>query len=828
MTSRRSDYAVSLVYSYSHKDSSHRMEMEKALAQLKRDGVLTDWSDQSILSGQSISNSIQRKLESADVIAFLMSPDFIASEECMKEWERAQRLAAENPMLVRVPIILRSCAWQDLPDAHDLKALPTDATPVTLHDDSDSAWLDVSSGVKAVVEQLRSTFSPKPEFLSSMEQTEFLSQKSINLSDLFVFLPLIRHNPQDGIGNHLQERIIEPDELLRIPFSIIHGKDRSGKTALARFLLLKLTSQDEPVLYVDLKEVPQRPGNRFLRTTFEEQFHGDYDLWMQRSHKTLILDDLSGRANLITFVESVQEYFERIVITTSSEVYYAFYRDEFRLADFDELEITELTHDLQEQLIRKRLALRNQVADLDDGQVDQAEDKVNSIVINNRVVPRYPFFVLCILQTFEAYMPSGFSITSYGHCYYALIVASLIRAGVSREDSEINACFNFTEHLAFALYKHRSEQSSEPFDFPQFVQNYRDAFVISNAVINRLKHVDFGLIDQSGHFRSTYMHYFFLGKHLSTGTAENRILIQEMCESTHLPSSFLTLLFTIHHTNSMEIIDEILLRTICALDQVSPATLVGTETSRFGEIVTALPRTILSSRSVQDERRRDRERQTAASAHSTEAEEAAESNGTYMHEAVNDIYRVLKNNEIMGQVLRNKYGSIRKDKIEEVIEIVADAGLRLVNFILKDEGEIMEMAHFIKTRNPKYDLARIRKDLRMFSFLWTIVNVEHVVRAINTPEMRPSIDMVVSRMDTPAYEIIRYFAMLDTSMAFEDGEKGALQELLRKHKDPFVKSVISLRTQHYLNTHRTRASMEQSICSLLSVKYVPRAIRGGS
>ena len=115
-----------------------------------------------------------------------------------------------------------------------------------------------------------------------------------------------------------------------------------------------------------------------------------------------------------------------------------------------------------------------------------------------------------------------------------------------------------------------------------------------------------------------------------------------------------------------------------------------------------------------------------------------------MHEAVNDIYRVLKNNEIMGQVLRNKYGSIRKDKIEEVIEIVADAGLRLVNFILKDEDEIMEMAHFIKARNPKYDLARIRKDLRTFSFLWTIVNVEHVVRAVNTPEMRPSIDTVVS------------------------------------------------------------------------------------
>ena len=746
----------------------------------------------------------------------------------MKEWEGARRLAEDNPRLVRIPIILRPCAWQDLPGAFDLKALPTDAKPVTQFDDKDIAWLDVYTAVRAVVEQLRSTFTPRQQFLSSMEQTDFLSQKNINLSDLFVFLPLISHNPNDGRANNLQEKITQPDDLLRRPHSIIHGKDRSGKTALARYLFLTLAAQNRPVLFVDLKEVPQRPGNRFLRTTYEEQFHGDYDLWMQQSNKALILDDLSGRADLTAFVESIKEFFERIIITASSAVYYAFYRDESRLADFDELEITELTHSLQEQWIRKRLALLNQEADLDDGLVDRAEDKVNSIIIRNRIVPRYPFFVLCILQTFEAYMPAGISITSYGHCYYALIVASLVRAGVSQQDSDINACFNFAEHLAFTLYKHKTGHVSESFDFPRFVQEYRDVYVISNAVINRLKNADFGLIDESGHFRSAYMHYFFLGKHLSADNPENRALIQEMCESTHLPSSFLTLLFTIHHTNSMEIIEDILLCTICTLDQVSPATLDGIETSRFREIVTALPRTILSSRSVEEERNRDRERHTEASANIAEAEEATESDGAYVHDVVNDVYRVLKNNEIMGQVLRNKYGSIRKDTIEEVIEVVADAGLRLVNFILRDEDEIRDIAHFIKTRNPKHDLNRIRRDLRMFSFLWTIVNVEHIVRAINIPEIRPSIDKVVARIDTPAYDIIGYFTMLDTSVSLEDGERKALEELLRKYKEPFVKSVISLRTQHYLNTHRTRAIMEQSICSLLEIKYVPRLVSGGS
>ena len=66
---------------------------------------------------------------------------------------------------------------------------------------------------------------------------------------------------------------------------------------------------------------------------------------------------------------------------------------------------------------------------------------MNSVIISNRIVPRFPFYVLSILQTYEAYMPSNMSITSYGHCYYVLIFASLVRAGISQADDAINPTF---------------------------------------------------------------------------------------------------------------------------------------------------------------------------------------------------------------------------------------------------------------------------------------------------------------------------------------------------------------------------------------------------
>ena len=186
----------------------------------------------------------------------------------------------------------------------------------------------------------------------------------------------------------------------------------------------------------------------------------------------------------------------------------------------------------------------------------------------------------------------------------------------------------------------------------------------------------------------------------------------------------------------------------------------------------------------------------------------------------------MKNNEIMGQVLRNKYGSITKQKIEEIIDIMADGGLRLVNFVLEDEDEIADMAHYVKAKNPKYDVQEIMRDLRLFSFVWTIMNLEHIVRSINVPEVSDSIHKVAELTGTPAYDMISYFTLLDAAPQLTQKERKELTRLWKKHEDQFIRGVLSLRTQHYMNTHRSKTAVEQSICSLLGIKYLPRLVPG--
>ena len=820
MTSQQSVFPTNLFYSYCHKDIQHKVHMEKALTVLQQKRLLRSWSDQNILPGQTISQKVREEMDKADIMVFLLSQDFIASEECMREWDYAKQLAKEK-FLFRIPIILKDCAWKDLLENDGIKALPTDGKPVTKFGDHTTAWQEVYEGIKAVINELRSTFTPKPSFLKEMKATDIPSQQHTTIQDIFVFPLLSHHSLRMVDGQMPKGDITNQGQLLEKKFVLIHGEEMSGKTALGRYLFLSLVENSAPVLHLDLQGVPKNLKEEFLRTAYHDQFNGEYFLWKKQGNKTLILDNLSPDPHLIDFVVSVKNIFDRIVITLSSDIFNSFFRDEKRLADFHEVKIEPLTHKRQEELIRKRLALTDREEPITDGFVDQVENRVNSIVISNKIVPRYPFYVLSILQTYEKYMPDNLSITSYGHCYYVLILANLIKAGISRSDSDINACFNFAENLAFKIYQQDTLGNRKTLDFDKFAKEYNQRFTISNSILNRLRNRDYGIIVSDGHFRTTYMYYFFLGRFLSKNSKTHKAVIEKMCEESHLASNHLTLLFIIHHTDDNQIIDNILLGTMCTLDDVPTAKLSREETKKFENILSALPPRILSNNSVREEREREREARDIHDQQVDTEEEIEEAEGKGF---LNDCYRILKNNRIMGQILRNKYGSLERRKIKEIIETIAGGGLRLVNSALRDEDEIADCARYLHEKYPKYGIFKIKNSLQILSFLWTVKNIEEIVSSTNCPEIRQIVNEVVDQQSTPAYDLIGYFSRLDNAEKLTEPVQNELQKLLKRYKYRFLHSVLSIRTQHYMNTHTSDVSIEQAVCSLLKIKYHPRTL----
>lgn len=809
-------FTAHLFCSYCHADDRHRHSLDKSIALLKSEGLVNTWTDQKILPGQSISAEIDGNMAKSHIVVYIFSQSFIASNACMQEWQYGKQLHTTGRCLFRIPIIAEDCAWKDILSDDDVKALPNDGKPVVNFSVRSVAWQQVYEGIRDVIFQLRNTFLPMPEFIEEMQRTEFLSEEHIRLEDVFSFPSLSCYESHSEDDNLKEDVVTSPARLLERSYVLIHGEEMSGKTALGRYMYLYATKHSIPTLHIDLKQISGRPKKNILLNFYRRQLSGDFSIWMKQDNKTLILDNLTSASNMVDFLTFSKEYFDRIIVMVSTDTFDAFFRDDIRLAEFEELQIAPLSHKQQEKLIRTRMALSGQAGHLTDGVVDQVERRVNSI-IGNKIVPRYPFYVLSILQTYEGYMPSDLSVTSHGHCYYVLILAQLIKAGISRSDDDINACLNFSEHLAFRLHRqHRGYPISET-DFVGFLSEYRMKYIIPDSILNRLKHHDYGIISREGLFKTPYMNYFFLGRFLAKNYDEHQEIVQEISAESHKASNYLTLLFVIHHTDETRIIDELLIQLMCTLDYVEPALLMPEETKRFNEVIGRLPESILSNDSVERERERERESRDTNDKH-TNAEDIGDS---FDEDApVNDIYRILKSNGLLGQILRNKYGSLEKDRISEIVEIAADSGLRLVNFVFRDEREIMDYAHYIHRKHPKEDLERIRKMLRFVSFVWTMVNIEKIVSAINHPEIRSVVREVVAKKSTPAHDLIGYFSRLDSAAELNDGIAKELEELLKRHTDPFIRRVLSLRTQHYMNTHKSKGPIEQSICSLLEVKYI--------
>lgn len=132
----------SVFISYSHVDEQYRAELEKHLALLRRQGHITTWSDHRIPPGSELESAISTALESAEIILFLVSSDFLNSEYCYGiEMRRALERHQAGQVKV-IPLIVRPCDWTSSPFGR-LKALPADGRPVTKWPSLDDAFLDV-------------------------------------------------------------------------------------------------------------------------------------------------------------------------------------------------------------------------------------------------------------------------------------------------------------------------------------------------------------------------------------------------------------------------------------------------------------------------------------------------------------------------------------------------------------------------------------------------------------------------------------------------------------------------------------------------------------
>jgi hypothetical protein len=143
---------VEIFCCYAREDEDWLRKLETHLSLLRRRGLVSLWHDRLITPGTNWRQTIDQRLEKASVILLLVSADFLASDYCYGvEMKRALEREARGEAHV-VPILIRPVDWTGAPFAH-LRALPTNAQPITTWKNRDEAFREVAHDIREAIEK---------------------------------------------------------------------------------------------------------------------------------------------------------------------------------------------------------------------------------------------------------------------------------------------------------------------------------------------------------------------------------------------------------------------------------------------------------------------------------------------------------------------------------------------------------------------------------------------------------------------------------------------------------------------------------------------------
>jgi GTPase SAR1 family protein len=141
--------------SYSKQDIGLVNKFIEHLSALQRDGKVAHWYCSELEAGSVWNDEIQKHLDEADIVCFMISPNFMKTEyihehEIKKSFDRK----AKDQKFKIVPIILNFCRWTTANNnLGQFSALPYTAKPVVDFKNQDMAWYIIQECLRLMIDK---------------------------------------------------------------------------------------------------------------------------------------------------------------------------------------------------------------------------------------------------------------------------------------------------------------------------------------------------------------------------------------------------------------------------------------------------------------------------------------------------------------------------------------------------------------------------------------------------------------------------------------------------------------------------------------------------
>lgn len=375
-----------------------------------------------------------------------------------------------------------------------------------------------------------------------------------------------------------------------------------------------------------------------------------------------------------------------------------------------------------------------------------------------------------ILQTLESTSPSDFALTAYGHCYNALIQQSLRKAKIKSE--QLDKHINYLTELAYYIFKlDRSNASDE--ELEAFKSIYSEKYLIDShdRVIEKL--CGSGLLRRDGsgvYFGYKYIFYFYTAKYIAENYSDNGVReIENLCKKMHVEKHANILIFITYHTKDQKILDEILGFAESIFAEEKPATLEASDTEHFEDILKSIPALAIELRSAQDVE--DHRKSCLNKKDEMEIRHPIVEDNDDLIETHTfaDINRSAKAVEIIGQILRNRHGSLKIDQLSALTRTSFLTGLRYLSFYFKItkslKTEIVE--EITKILNKEVSLTDVevtdqaRKLFYQFCYSMSFSVIKKISFSTGNDQLTQIFKKIAEEIDTPAVHLISLCIQLE-------------------------------------------------------------------
>ena len=775
---------LKLFISYCHKDEADIEEFTKHIDPLKQKGLIENWYDRKILAGNEIQKAIDSNIEDADIICLFISAAFLTSPACNDERKQAIRLKKKKGIPV-VSIILKECGWKDDDDIFGLLALPKDGKPVSSFETPDAAWHSVYKELKKVIvsENKYKQLVIKDSFRDFLGSAELLTRahpgkETLCLDDIFIYPTLSKYDRLKDKREYISAETLMKN-ITEYSAVLIAGENQSGKTTLCRKLFTVLREKGLVPVYVhdEDKRLAGIIENR-ITTAFKKQYNAASIDEIDANRIVPIIDDFHLATNKEKHINQLASYKNRIIIV--DDIFSLNLQDESLARSFSHFRIEELKPSLRSELINKWTDLAGQ----DNGgmndryeNIDRTTELVDSILgkmLGSGIMPAYPFFILSAICTYETLnKPLNQEITSQGYCYQALIYCALRKQGI--ENDEIDTYINFLTVFAFHFFKNGKREVSQN-DYQNFMRDYLQKYnfpVKEDALLKNLQRTQILCKDSLGNyfFRYLYLYYFFAAKYIAEHLDECEKSISRIISNLHTNENAYIAVFVFHHSKNIQVLEKAFINADDIFKNYKPASLGKEELKFFDKHANDIATAALSSDQTPERTRQDQLKSQDVVEEAKEIEEKGFESGEVEDEFENELRKGIKTAEVMGQIIKNRAGSLEKKYLEETFEKAMNIHLRLLSLffeLIKNEGQQEVIVKFISDRLERFvdskkkkpsreELEKVsRKIFWNMNFLLIYEVLYKVIHSLGSNKLIDIVETVCDERNTPAAFIIKH------------------------------------------------------------------------